>query len=334
MRLSHDFTPARAAAQHCPELIGQGRARGPLPEERAALLAAWRRDLARALADDLSDLLSGDRLDVAIGEPEPLAGAAALARIGMIAANCLLRCGVSGETALLSADFATAIALTDRSFGGDGKLAGGVPEQLPRSAALLIEEAAAMIAQAITRVSHGDAPPPAGASGGEVIVRSESAVRLKPFGMDANCVLITLTIANRQGCEWRLVLALGAERLDRLLPGTGRRARTRVRRAPVSGMEAPFAAIALPLHVVLAEMDMSLARLQALAPGDCIPLVLGRQAPLMVGEKVLAHGTIGTSDDRMAIRVTRMPDSAQAVSAPTPFPAFSAHSPHIEGIEP
>lgn len=316
MRLAHDFMPARAAAQHCPELTAHGLARGPRPDERASLLAAWRRDLARALADDLSGLLSGDRLDVVVTEPEALTGAAALDRIGAVAANCLMRVGAGGgasaETVLLSADFATAIALTDRSFGGDGKSAGGMPETLPRSAALLIEEAAAMIAQAITRVSLGDAPPAAGAfQSGEVIVRSESAARLKPFAKDAECLLLTLVIANRQGCEWRLALALGAERLDRLLPGTGRTPRPRAGRTPASGMAAPFAAIPLPLHVVVAEFDLSLARLQALAPGDCIPLALGRQVPLKVGEKVLAQGSIGTSDDRMAIRLTRLPDPPQ-----------------------
>jgi flagellar motor switch/type III secretory pathway protein FliN len=318
--MAQAFAAARAAAVHCPELIAPSR--GPRPEERAGLLAAWRRDLARALADDLSGLLSGDRLDVLVSEPEALTGEAALARIGAVAANGLLRCGASGETALLSFDFATAIALTDRSFGGDGKPVGGMPEQLPRSAALLVEEAAATIAQTITRVSYGDAPPPVsamarGAAGGEVIVRSESAARLKPFAPDAACLLFTLVIANRQGCEWRASLALAAERFDRLLPGAGRPARPRVARVPASGMAAPFASIPLPLHVVVAEFDLSLARLQTLAPGDCIPLAVGRQVPLMVGERVLAHGTIGTSEDRMAIRLTRMPQP-ETVSVPVP----------------
>lgn len=308
MRMAHDFAPARAAAQHCAELIS----RGPRPEERAAMVAAWRRDLARTLADDLSPLLSGDRLDVSILEPETLTGAEALRRVGEIAANSLLRCGPSGETALLSFDFATALALTDRSFGGEGRVSGGSPDVLPRSAALMVDEAAAMIAGALTRVSYGDGPPPAGnRPAGEVVIRSESAARLKPFGLDSACVMVTIVIANRQGCEWRASLAMGAERLDRLLPGTGRRARPRGPRTPATGMAAPFANVPLPLHVVLAEFDLSLARLQTLSPGDCLPLAMGRQVPLMVGEKVLAHGSVGTADDRMAIRLTRFPDFAE-----------------------
>ena len=320
MRMGHDFAPARAAAVHCPELT----TRGPRPEETAALMAAWRRDLARLLADDLSGLLSGDRLDVNITEPEKLSGADALRRIGPLAANSLIRCGASGETALLSFDFATAIALTDRSFGGDGRVMGHVPEALPRSAALLVEETATMIAGAITTASFGDMPPPAGfASEGEVIVRSESAARLKPFPLDAETLFFVLEIANRQGSTWRAALAVAADRMARLLPGTGRRARPRGPRVPASGMAAPFAAMPLPLHVVLAEFDLSLARLQSLAPGDTIPLAMGRQVPLMAGETLIGHGAVGTAEDRMAIRLTRIPQSAQ------PAPSFQP-----EGVAP
>jgi flagellar motor switch/type III secretory pathway protein FliN len=302
--MGETFAAARPAAVRCPELTH----RGPRPEESAALMAVWRRDLARLLAEDLSALLSGDRLDVTVSEPERLPGADALRRIGPIAANALLRCGASAETALLSFDFGTAIALTDRSFGGDGRSSGSVPEALPRSAALLVEEAATMIAGAITRASFGDMPPPAGAPrGGEVIVRSESAARLKPFALEAPALLFTIDIANRQGCTWRASLAVAAERMARLLPGGGRPRRARGPRVPATGMAAPFAAMPLSLHVVLAEFDLSLARLQTLAPGDTIPLAMGRQVPLMVGETVLGHGTVGTAEDRMAIRLTRLP---------------------------
>lgn len=310
MRMSHDFAPARVAAVHCAELT----TRGPRPEESAALLVAWRRDLARLLGDDLSALLSGDRLTVAIGEPERMSGAEALKRIGQIAANSLLRVGTSGETALLSFDFATAVALTDRSFGGDGRIGGSVPEVLPRSAALLVEEAATMIASAITNASYGDMPPPAGtgAIGGEVIVRSESAARLKPFALDAEALFFVLEIANLQGCTWRAALAVAADRMVRLLPGGRRPSRQAGTPRSANGLAAPFAAMPLPLHVVLAEFDLSLARLQTLGPGDMIPLTMGRQVPLMVGDTVLAHGSVGTADDHMAIRLTRFPPSAAA----------------------
>jgi flagellar motor switch protein FliM len=308
MRMGHDFAPARAAAVHCAELTTHSFGRGPRPEESAALMASWRRDLARLLADDLSGLLSGDRLDVSITEPEKLSGADALRRIGPLAANSLIRCGASAETALLSFDFATAIALTDRSFGGDGRTTGNVPEALPRSAALLVEETATMIAGAITTASYGDMPPPSGGSTrGEVIVRSENAARLKPFALDGEALFFVIEIANRQGCTWRAALAVSAERMARLLPGGGWRARPRGPRGAASPLAAPFADVPLPLHVVLAEFDLSLTRLQSLSPGDTIPLAMGRQVPLLAGETLVAHGSVGTAEDRMAIRLTRIP---------------------------
>ncbi|PKP89480.1 MAG: hypothetical protein CVT76_10515, partial [Alphaproteobacteria bacterium HGW-Alphaproteobacteria-15] len=272
--MAHDFAAARAAAQHCPELTGHGEARGPRPEERAELLTAWRRDLARALADDLSPLLSDDRLEVTIDEPDQLTGAEALERIGALAANSLLRVGAGGgaggETALLSFDFATALALTDRSFGGEGRMADNAPETLPRSAALMVEEAATMIAQTMTRASYADAR-------GEVMIRSENAARLKPFAPDTACLMFTLVIANQQGCTWRASLVVTAERMDRLLPGAARTPRPRADRRPATGTAAPFANVPLSLHAVLAEFDLSLARLQTLSPGDSIPLTMGRQ---------------------------------------------------------
>ncbi|PKP65822.1 MAG: hypothetical protein CVT85_05040 [Alphaproteobacteria bacterium HGW-Alphaproteobacteria-7] len=310
--MAHDFAAARAAAQHCPELTGHGEARGPRPEERAELLTAWRRDLARALADDLSPLLSDDRLEVTIDEPDQLTGAEALERIGALAANSLLRVGAGGgaggETALLSFDFATALALTERSFGGEGRTADNAPETLPRSAALMVEEAATMIAQTMTRASYADAR-------GEVMIRSENAARLKPFAPDAACLMFTLVIANQQGCTWRASLVVTAERMDRLLPGAARTPGPRADRRPANGTAAPFANVPLSLHAVLAEFDLSLARLQTLSPGDSIPLTMGRQVPLMVGEQVLAFGSIGTADDRMAIRLTRIPVPAFAEGA-------------------
>ena len=142
MRMAHDFrrlpAPPRSTAR---SLHIAARVR----KKRAALLRRGGVTLRAFLPRICRACCSGDRLEVSVSEPESHSGSAALACIGPVAANALLRCGVSGETALLSFDFATAIALTDRSFGGNGKQAGHAPDQLPRSAALLVDEIAATI---------------------------------------------------------------------------------------------------------------------------------------------------------------------------------------------
>lgn len=302
MNLAQTFAPARPLAQHCAELIRQG----PRPEERAQLLASWRRDVTREIAQDLGELLSGAKLKVSLSEPETVNGAQVFERIGAVAANCLLRCGGAERTLLLSFDLATAIALTDRSFGGEGEVELDPPESLPRSAALLIEQAAKSIAQAITRVSAGGGSAEAK---GDVIIRSENAARLKPFEPHAPCALMTLELTEDKPdaialLPWSARLALRAERLDDLLPGLGSAASATEETAAPAGSIGAFAAIPLPLEAVLAEFDMALGRLERLRPGDHIPIPVAREIPLRVGNRIVARGRVGTLDDRMALRLT------------------------------
>lgn len=310
--------PERFIARHCDELVR----RGPRPEERAELVAAWRLDCARLLARELAALLPGDKLSVTLGEPEIQRGSDLLARVGPVAANSLLRCGDSSRTALLSFDCATAIALTDRSFGGDGEIDrdAPLPEQLPRSAVLLVDRVAAIAARALAEVGRGQSPGGAdspGGSGGSgeraegddagVVMRSESAGRLKPFAPDAPCVAVKLTLANREGGEWEAVFGFAERVFDMLLPGSGARVPARRGDAPPAyGDRAPFAAIPLPLEGVLAEFELSLARLERLAPGDTIPLAVPGELPLRIGERVLGWGRLGTVGEAMALRLTRM----------------------------
>ena len=318
--------PARPRAQHCDELVRSG----PRPEERAELVSLWRRELGRTLAREFGALLPGDRLTVTVSEPEKMRGADAIARIGPVAANSLLRCGDPERTALLSFDHATAIALTDRSFGGDGDIpqaqqgtgSDGPGDLLPRSAAMLIDRAAAIVARALAGDSaqdRADAAVPSAPGGGEraadVIVRSESAGRLKPFAPDAPCIALTLAIANRDGREWQARLALAECVFDSLMPDPGTaRPSPEQGAAPANGSRSPFAAIPLPIEGVLAEFDLSLARLDRLAPGDTIALAVPAELPLRIGERALGWGRLGTVGDRMAIRLTRLPGHSETIA--------------------
>ncbi|MEO0464046.1 MAG: FliM/FliN family flagellar motor switch protein [Pseudomonadota bacterium] len=300
MNMSATFTPARAVAQHCAELTE----RGPRPEERAEHLAAWRRDVAREVAADMSDLLSGTKLEASVSEPEAMSGEKVFATIGAVAANSLLRCGADDQTALLSFEVETAIALTDRSFGGSGEPVLDIVTSLPRSAGLLVEQAARHIAQAIARVSAGGGS--SGAVDGDVVVRSESAKRLKPFGPACECVLLRIELTAPDGTSWSAKLAMPRERLDSLLPGMGTAPPVRSEPDPAAQMAA-FGTMPLPLEAVLAQVDLSLARLERLSPGDCIPLAVARDVPLRMGATTVALGSLGTREDRMALRLTAVP---------------------------
>ncbi|MEO1221800.1 MAG: hypothetical protein AAFY42_10690, partial [Pseudomonadota bacterium] len=206
---AQDFAKARPVAQHCSELTW----RGPRPEEREGVISEWKRDLAGELANELGQILQGDKLEVTIGDPQVMMGTQVFEKIGPVAVNTLLRIGTGDQTVLLSLSYATAIALTDCSFGGDGALPDNVPTQLPRSAGLLIEQFGASIAKVIA-MARGNGEP----ARGDVLVRSESVVRLKPFNADAQITVLEVMLAQGAIAEWQMLIALPTEELDELLP--------------------------------------------------------------------------------------------------------------------
>lgn len=295
MNLAESFGSARPVAQHCPELTE----RGPRPEERAQFLAKWRRDVAREVAQDMADLLSGAKLEVALAEPEIARGAAVFERIGPVAANSLLRCGGDEQTALLSFSIETAIALTDRSFGGTGEAHDEPVTALTRSAALLVEQAARTIASAITRVSATSEQE------GDVIIRSENAARLKPFTPSTKCALFVLSITADDGVSWTAILAMPIEELDHWLPGASTSVPANDDEPGESATEdRVFGAMPLRLQAILAEFELSLGELDRLSPGDRIPIAIARDIPLRLGTHLVASGSLGTLEDRIALKVT------------------------------
>ena len=64
--------------------------------------------------------------------------------------------------------------------------------------------------------------------------------------------------------------------------------------------------IRLPVRTVLAEPVLPLARLRELKVGDVIPIGLGDQVPVMVGNDRLGFGTVGTSGGKAAIQLNAL----------------------------
>jgi flagellar motor switch protein FliM len=293
------FAGARPLAEHCAELI-----RSPQPDvqDRLADVVPWCRDLGQELTQELSQLFSAGKLRVSVAGPEMLAGRDCFERIGPIAANSLLRCTANGEKVLLSLDFTTALALTDCSFGGDGKLGEEPPQQLPGSAELLVQQLAGMIAQAIA-ITNGSAET----LRGDVLVRSDTATRLKPFGAEAKVAIFTIVLAMEHGNAWETALFITADDLPQLLPGsTSPSVARRPSRQNRSQVDRAFAELPLTLEAVLSEFDLTLTRLGRLAAGDEIPLAIPDELALRVGDDVFAHGRIGTAGNRMALQLTRV----------------------------
>lgn len=64
--------------------------------------------------------------------------------------------------------------------------------------------------------------------------------------------------------------------------------------------------IRLPARTVLTRPTLNLDELLALKPGDIIPVNIVRNLPLIVDNRVIAHGSIGEQNGRAAFRVEKM----------------------------
>ena len=89
--------------------------------------------------------------------------------------------------------------------------------------------------------------------------------------------------------------------------------RAKIARGP---LDAPFADMPLQLDARLVDMRLPLGRLAALKVGQVLPVSVARKVPLSIGGTVLAHGTLGEQDDRLALRVAETPLNPRPGSIP------------------
>ncbi|WP_324749722.1 FliM/FliN family flagellar motor switch protein [Sphingomonas sp. LY54] len=71
-------------------------------------------------------------------------------------------------------------------------------------------------------------------------------------------------------------------------------------------LSAALGNVRLDARSVLARPSMPLTDLLKLAPGDIIPITVPANVPLIVAGRAVAHGTIGETDGRPALRIEKM----------------------------
>lgn len=64
--------------------------------------------------------------------------------------------------------------------------------------------------------------------------------------------------------------------------------------------------VRMPVRSVLAEPVLPLHRLMDLKPGDVIPIAFNNDVPIVVGSNCIGTGTVGTSNGRAAIRISKL----------------------------
>ena len=286
--------PPRAAglaACHCDALFRQRTDEVDLLPEFGRLGERLARGLVPALA-----ALGGDKApEIRVTGVECRNAGELAADLERLAANALFAPGSSKHRLLLSIDGAALLAQLDRAFGGTGEIGGKLPPALPLSADLLAQRIEQAVAEILSQLV--DLPQPFG-----VIERDGAYATLVPFRKSDALAVLLLEVHESGGKPLKLVLATKVDSLAALLPSTEVRRRVPDRKA--GPFDDPFAEITLTLEAVLTEMRIPLSRIVSLEPGQTLAIPVARAVPLRIGGTVVARGTIGELDDRVALQIT------------------------------
>ena len=295
MKSEHTFVAERAAAQHCPELLR----RAPEPAEQIGALTVLGERLAPLLAKALGQMLGAEPPVVTPLAPHELNEGELIQQVGALAANSLYASGIPGVTLLAAVEGSAVLRLVDRAYGGSGDHSGALPEAFPLSAELLVQRLEEVLAECLAAaLSQGDV---------RVLRSSARLAELAPFPAGAKLAVLPLEVMDGAKAPWHLTLALPLSALPKLLGSIGGAASTGARRTgSADPAAAPFSALPLGLTATLVDMPVSLAAIAALEPGTVLPVAIARAVPLAIGGQIIARGTIGAQDDRIALRLTQL----------------------------
>ncbi len=301
MKPHHDFTAERAIARHA-VLGAQADTQAFDPVTALARLAER---IAAELPEALA-VLGGDLFpEVTTGEPREGVMRDLLARGSAPSSHGLLSVPDGGPHLLVSLDTAGALQLVDIAFGGEGKLPEHLPEKLPLSAQIVIARIETQVAELVARMAGmatGDDSPAFAP-----LRRNADIAALRPFAADRALWQVSFEIAFGEAEAWTVRLTMAADHAALLCAEDDEDNGSSAPRAAESGdarsPEQLFGNIPLTLRATLVDMRVPLARIATLRPGDVLPVSVARQVPLAIGEAVIAHGTVGEVDDRVALQI-------------------------------
>ncbi|OYW44815.1 MAG: hypothetical protein B7Z08_02115 [Sphingomonadales bacterium 32-68-7] len=288
------FVAERAVAQHCAELLrGSGNAGDPLVE-----LTAFGARFAELLGERLAQMLPGAKVAVGCGEPAEMPASVNEPR-GEPVFSSVIAVGPKDATLYASLAQSAVLAMVDIAMGGRGKGCELPAGKLPMSVQLMFGRFEKLLAGALSAAF--ELP---GADGVRLRNPGGPPEAVAPFANYKRTVLpVRLVLADARPCE--LVLTFPGATLALLFPGRGK-----PNSAPRAGVIAPnaepFAGIPLPLKAILVDMAVPVSTLSRLQPGTVIPVAVARNVPLIAGDQVIAHGTVGSMEDRTALQLTRM----------------------------
>jgi flagellar motor switch protein FliM len=292
MKPERAFVAERVLAQHCPELLRSNAAPVPL----IPALTRLGDGVARVLGQGLASLAAGEPPLVRSRNPRECTMADLARDIAPLAANSLFTAGSPDLQLLASLDAEAVLRMVDRAFGGRGEAPSPLPTAFPLSAELMVARLEGVVAGALGQALALPVHP---------LRRDGCIAQLAPFAEDEQLGVITLDVDDPGRAPWSVTIALPQMAMTKLF-GEGERApRKTARTIKPNPADEPFGAMSLTINAVLVDMRIGFDALSNLQPGQILPVAVARSVPLKVGEKTIAHGTIGAMDDRVAVQITQ-----------------------------
>ncbi len=289
------FTAVRALGAHCPELLKHRMKPADRSEDYRRLNRRLSTLLPSIFAPFYGDAdISARAKDMENGEPDDLL---TIGDAPMM--HFLLKTTVSSAEILVSMDQVAIFEMVDRAFGGDGKAPSPVPSKIPRSAEMILERLEHGFADLLSRIAPGNALM------GLVPLKRETDVTMLRGFYDADHLRkANFTFSAFGGQPWSLSLTMEPDTLDAICEDDTTAQRKTKSDLSKDAAEHAFEEVPFEASATLIDMRMPISRLSGLKPGDVIPVSVARSVPLAVGGKVIAHGSVGEVDDRVALKIT------------------------------
>jgi flagellar motor switch protein FliM len=301
MKPQREFIAERTLAAHCPELLRQG----PGASELLPKLKRMGERLARRLSGALAPMLGGEAPIVSCTDPRETTLESLSYSVAQLAANSLFAIGSAATPMLVSIEAEPVLRIVDRAFGGKGEAPSPSPKTFPMAAELMIARIETMLAEHMTAAvlasTGGAAPVPTITS----LRRDGSLAMLAPFPDGLPLAQLTMEVDDGGVLPWQMIIAMPIAALARLFGFADGTALAPARpRRPANPAAAPFGDVPVSVAAVLVDMRVPFSAIANLAPGMVLPVAVARHIPLRVGNATIAHGTVGTLDDSVAVQIT------------------------------
>lgn len=292
MKPERPLVAQRPLARHSTALLRPA----PAAAELLPVLARAGEQLARKLRLGLAPLHGGEAAVVECSKAAEMSAGSFVPQ-GLVSIS-LFAAGAEGHPLLAVVEGDTVLRLLDRAFGGPGEAPSPLPRELPLSAELMVQRIESLVT-----------PPLAAVLGTASIPAQRRAPSLADLAAVAeDTPLAVLTFAIREGARppWTLRLGFPLGALADLLGARHAASGPKAPSAPASPRDPPFADVPLTMRAVLVDVPLPLATLSALEVGQVLAVPVARSVPLRIGDALVAHGTVGAVDDRVALQLTQL----------------------------